>query len=83
VGNGDERSRPWGEPAASSYLNDCRCKETNFGARTFLEFVPVGIDPNTGEIIYEPREIQQPALPDLQYTTANVRVGMTFFGSLW
>ncbi len=55
----------------------------DYGDRTYLTTVPVGIDPNTGAVIYEQRRILQPGPPDLRLTSTAFRIGLTFVGSLW
>lgn len=54
-----------------------------YGDRTYLTTVPVGVDPNTGAVIYEERRISLPALPDTRNTGTYYRMGLTFVGNLW
>ena len=56
---------------------------TNMGERGYYQDVPVGMDPITGEIIYEKRLMTYPAQPDLNTSEATFILGFSYIGKLW
>ena len=56
---------------------------TEFGEKSRLQDVVVGIDPISGDPIIEKTLITQPALPSLQSQSTVVRFGFTYLGTFW
>ena|SRR3990172_2579164 len=62
---------------------DYRQMETFFSPYTYETTVPVGVDPETGQVIYEPRMVTVGAAPQLEQKLTVVKVGFTYSGCLW
>ena len=74
--------RPVNKMEIFSSIDIWNTKNT-FGDRTVSEDVPIGIDPETGEMIYERRTIVQPALPDIKRKGFIFMIGINYCGQLW
>jgi hypothetical protein len=60
-----------------------RRSETLFSPYTYQTMVPVGIDPETGVVVYGPSKVTVGAAPQLEQKLTVVKVGFTYSGCLW
>jgi hypothetical protein len=56
---------------------------TKFGERNMIQDVIVGIDPASGDPIFEQQVVSQPAIHPVQPESTVVRFGFTYLGTIW